>query len=96
MTLDQARPGQHLAIERVGGGRAFRRRLLELGLLPGTPIELIGVAPLGDPIELLVRGCSLSIRKTEALCIAVSTRETVALEPAPVTDDLGACTGCAS
>ena len=58
-------------MERVGGERAFRRRLMELGLVPGTKVEMVGVAPLGDPIELLVRGCSLSIRRGEALWVSV-------------------------
>jgi hypothetical protein len=44
---------------------------MELGLLPGTRVEVKGVAPLGDPIELLVRGASLSIRRAEARLIGV-------------------------
>lgn len=72
MTLDQARIGEHLRIQQVAGERAFRRRLLELGLVPGTRVELKRVAPLGDPVELLVRGCSLSIRRAEARFIHVA------------------------
>jgi hypothetical protein len=45
--------------------------LLELGILPGTRVEVVGVAPLGDPIELLVRGSSLSIRRSEAASVSV-------------------------
>ncbi len=55
----------------VGGERAFRRRLLELGLIPGTEVEVLRVAPLGDPIELFARGCCLSIRKADAACVIV-------------------------
>src|SRR5215470_298803 len=73
-TLAHAHVGERFTIDRVGGERSFRRRLMELGLVPGTRVELVGVAPLGDPLELLVRGCSLSIRKGEALWVAV-TRE---------------------
>jgi len=58
-------------IEYVGGERSFRRRLMELGLVPGTRVELKAVAPLGDPIELLVRGASLSIRRSEAALVRV-------------------------
>lgn len=58
---------------RVGGTGSFRRRLMELGILPGTRVELVGVAPLGDPIELLVRGGSLSIRRADALSVEVAT-----------------------
>jgi ferrous iron transport protein A len=66
--------GDVVSIEHVGGERAFRRRLMELGLVPGTRVELVAVAPLGDPIELLVRGSSLSIRRADAAAVRV-TRE---------------------
>ena len=59
-------------IEHVGGERSFRRRLMELGLVPGTRVELKAVAPLGDPLELLVRGASLSIRRAEAALVRVT------------------------
>ena len=58
--------GQPVRIIAVGGERGFRRRLMELGLVPGTVVEVVRVAPLGDPVEVLVRGCSLSIRRAEA------------------------------
>jgi Fe2+ transport system protein FeoA len=48
------------------------RRLLELGLTPGTQVAVVGVSPLGDPIELSVRGARLSIRKKDALAIEVA------------------------
>jgi Fe2+ transport system protein FeoA len=51
--------------------RLVRRRLLELGLLPGTQIEVVRRAPLGDPIELRLRGYRLSIRADEARAIHV-------------------------
>ena len=63
MNLAQTRIGQVVTVEHVAGEGSFRRRLMELGLVPGTRVELIGVAPLGDPLELLVRGGSLSIRR---------------------------------
>lgn len=71
MNLSQASVGQIVEVEHVGGERAFRRRLMELGLVPGTRVQLVGVAPLGDPLELLVRGCSLSIRRADASSVAV-------------------------
>lgn len=55
----------------VDGQRAFRRRLLELGLVPGTPVRVVNVAPLGDPMELEVRGCRISIRRDEAEAVRV-------------------------
>ena len=72
MTLAEARLGELLTIEGIGGRGAFRRRLLEMGLLPGTPVTVKSVAPLGDPIELLVRGASLSIRKEEDATVNVT------------------------
>lgn len=45
---------------------------MELGLVPGTRVKLVGIAPLGDPMELLVRGCSLSIRRSEAAELTVA------------------------
>jgi ferrous iron transport protein A len=71
--------GDVATIEHVGGDRAFRRRLMELGLVPGTRVELVGVAPLGDPLELLVRGASLSIRRADAAEVRVAR----GLEEAP-------------
>jgi ferrous iron transport protein A len=71
MNLAELTLGQIATVESVGGERSFRRRLMELGLVPGTRVELAGVAPLGDPVELLVRGASLSIRRAEASAVSV-------------------------
>jgi Fe2+ transport system protein FeoA len=81
MLLSQIQIGQIVQITRIGGEGSFRRRLLELGLVPGTRVELVRVAPLGDPVELLVRGASLSIRKAEAGAIEV---QSPSLVPAPL------------
>src|SRR5450755_3023363 len=75
MNLAQTRVGQVVTIEHVAGEGSFRRRLMELGLVPGTRVEVVGVAPLGDPMELLVRGGSLSIRRAEAEGVAVTLGE---------------------
>ncbi len=72
MTLGDVAIGVPVTVTHVGGDRAFRRRLMELGLLPGTRVEIVRVAPLGDPIELMTRGCFLSIRKQEARLVDVS------------------------
>ena len=72
MLLSQIQTGQIVQVVGIAGQSSFRRRLLELGLVPGTRVELVRVAPLGDPIELLVRGASLSIRKAEAGVIEVA------------------------
>lgn len=64
--------GTEASVISVVGDGSFRRRLLELGILPGTRVEVVGVAPLGDPLELLVRGSSLSIRRADARSVKVS------------------------
>jgi len=64
--LNQVAVGQTVTIVRVAGEPSFRRRLLELGLLPGTTVQLLRIAPLGDPLELSSRGAHLSIRAKEA------------------------------
>ena len=71
MTLAELPIGQMVTITGVSGEGSFRRRLMELGLVPGTRVELVSVAPLGDPLELLVRGASLSIRRSEARGVSV-------------------------
>jgi Fe2+ transport system protein FeoA len=55
----------------VDGARAFRRRLLEMGLVPGTPVRVVTIAPLGDPLQIEVRGGQWSIRRAEAAQIAI-------------------------
>jgi Fe2+ transport system protein FeoA len=71
MTLGDVANGVPVRVSHVGGERAFRRRMMELGLLPGTRVTVVRVAPLGDPLELSVRGCRLSIRRDEARCVSV-------------------------
>jgi ferrous iron transport protein A len=71
MLLSDIQTGHVVQIVSIAGQSSFRRRLMELGLVPGTRVELLRVAPLGDPVELLVRGASLSIRKAEAGVIEV-------------------------
>ena len=58
-------------VSRVHGERAVVRRLLEIGLVPGTSVTMRRVAPMGDPIELKVRNFALSIRRSEALGIDI-------------------------
>ena len=71
-TLATLPVGGRAIVERVSCERGVARRLLEMGLLPGTEVRVVRVAPLGDPIELQLRGYALSIRKAEALGIEVA------------------------
>jgi len=71
MTLADLSPSQRATLLAIGGDRSFRRRLMELGFVPGTAVELRKVAPLGDPLEFAVRGGSVSIRRREAAAIRI-------------------------
>ena len=71
MTLDTLKPGQGGVIDIVGGEGALRRRLLDMGLTPGTTVMIKKMAPMGDPIELSLRGYLLSIRKEDAAKISL-------------------------
>lgn len=55
----------------VGGDKAYRQRLIAMGLIPGTEFTVFRMAPLGDPIEILVRGYALSLRKAEACILEI-------------------------
>lgn len=63
--------GRAVTVREVKGGNAFRRRLLELGLVPGTQVKIVTVAPLGDPLRIAVRDGEWSIRRAEAAQITV-------------------------
>ena len=59
----------------VGGDNAYRQRLIAMGLLPGTEFSITRMAPFGDPIEIMVRGFALSLRKHEANVLVVERVE---------------------
>jgi ferrous iron transport protein A len=69
--------GQQAEIASIDCERRLSRRLMEMGLLPGTLVRVVRVAPLGDPIELRLRNYSLSVRRAEAAKIAVASEGTV-------------------
>ena len=66
MTLDQVKPGQTGRIHTIGGEGALRHRLLDMGLTPKTKVMVRKVAPMGDPIELFLRGYVLTLRAEDA------------------------------
>lgn len=77
MTLDNIKPGKGGVIVTVGGEGALRRRLLDMGLTPKTTVYVKKVAPMGDPMELSLRGYMLSIRKEDAAKIEIEVKEDV-------------------
>ena len=70
-TLKNVECGQTVKVSRLGGEGAVRRRIMDMGITKGTEIYVRKVAPLGDPIEVTVRGYELSLRKGEAANIVV-------------------------
>ncbi|MCI9426469.1 MAG: ferrous iron transport protein A [Eubacterium sp.] len=66
MTLDQLPIGKEAVITSVGGEGALRLRLLDMGLIPKTRVSVRKTAPMGDPMEIRLRGYELTIRKEEA------------------------------
>jgi ferrous iron transport protein A len=69
--LDQLRVGQRGRVEAVTGEDALVQRLLEMGLFEGEEVEVVGFAPLGDPLEVHLRDYRLSLRRSEAARILV-------------------------
>lgn len=71
-SLDQVAVGQTTSVVDVPGADHVSLRLLEMGLTPGVQVAVVAAAPLGDPLELEVRGYRLSIRRREAALVAVA------------------------
>jgi ferrous iron transport protein A len=71
-TLDQIRPGQRARVEALDGSDALTQRLLEMGLLEGEEVEVVGFAPLGEPVEIRLRDYRLSLRRAEAARVRVT------------------------
>lgn len=70
-TLKSAKPGQTVRVVKIGGEGAVRRRIMDMGITKGVEIYVRKVAPLGDPVEITVRGYELSLRKADADSIEV-------------------------
>jgi ferrous iron transport protein A len=81
--LSELRPGDVATIGRLDGNGPVRRRLLELGLTPGTSVTLVRLAPLRDPMEIRVRGYQLCVRRSEADAVWVRP-ESAPLSESPV------------
>lgn len=69
--LTDLSPGENARVIRVKGNGAVRRRLIDMGIIPGTEIIMERYAPMGDPIEIKLTGCHLSLRKEEAATIEI-------------------------
>ena len=69
--LSELKCGEKGRIVKIGGGGGTRRRLLDMGLVSGSEVKMERVAPLGDPIEIKIKGYNLSLREEEADSIQV-------------------------
>lgn len=72
LTLDRLQPGQRAHVTELQGDDALMQRLMEMGLLEGEEIEVVGFGPFGDPMEIRLRDYRLSLRKTEAARVRVT------------------------
>ena len=70
-TLRDVKIGQTAVIKRLHGEGALKRRIMDMGITKGTELYIRKVAPLGDPVEITVRGYELSVRKEDAKCVQV-------------------------
>ena len=75
MTLKELKPGKSARIEAVGGEGALRQHFLDMGLIPGCDVTVVKLAPMGDPMELMIRGYELTLRMDDAAQIRVSPTE---------------------
>lgn len=85
-TLAALQVGQSARVQRVGGSGTLRRRLMEMGLVAGAQVTLVRVAPLGDPLQIRVRGYDLALRRAEARLVSLILPAHDAAPPAPSED----------
>ena len=71
MTLREVKKGQTVVVQKLNGEGAVKRRMMDMGITKGTEIYVRKVAPLGDPVEVTVRGYELSVRKADAEMVEV-------------------------
>ena len=70
-TLKEVAVGKTVSVVKLHGEGAVKRRIMDMGITKGTQIFVRKVAPLGDPVEITVRGYELSVRKNDAQCVQV-------------------------
>ena len=71
MTLGDAKVGSIVVVTKIEGDSAYKRRIMDMGITKGSELYIRKVAPLGDPVEITVRGYELSVRKDDAQCVQV-------------------------
>ena len=71
MKLNEVEVGSTVTVKKIEGDGAYKRRIMDMGITKGVELYIRKVAPLGDPVEITVRGYELSVRKNDALCVEV-------------------------
>ena len=71
MTLGDAKVGTTVVVTKIDGDSAYKRRIMDMGITKGSELFISKVAPLGDPVEITVRGYELTVRKADAQCVEV-------------------------
>ena len=71
MTLGDAKVGSTVVVTKIEVDSAYKRRIMDMGITKGSELYIRKVAPLGDPVEITVRGYELSVRKNDAQCVQV-------------------------
>ena len=71
MTLGDAKVGSTVVVTKIERDSAYKRRIMDMGITKGSELYIRKVAPLGDPVEITVRGYELSVRKNDAQCVQV-------------------------
>ena len=74
MTLGEAKVKSTVIVSKIEGDKAYKRRIMDMGITKGTELYIRKVAPLGDPVEITVRGYELSLRKEDADCVLVEQK----------------------
>ncbi|MDR2719105.1 MAG: ferrous iron transport protein A [Treponema sp.] len=72
-TLKEIKPGETVRVVKIGGAGPVKRRIMEMGITKGVEIHIRKVAPLGDPVEVTVRGYELSLRKADAELVEIES-----------------------
>ena len=71
MNLGDAKVGTTVVVTKIEGDSAYKRRIMDMGITKGSELFIRKVAPLGDPVEITVRGYELTVRKADAQCVEV-------------------------
>ena len=74
MKLNEVEVGSTVTVKKIEGDGAYKRRIMDMGITKGVELYIRKVAPLGDPVEITIRGYELSLRKHDAACVEVKQK----------------------